>query len=61
MVSLLLKEHDIEGADWLWQTDAEGRLKDVSPAFCRMLGLSSDVLNGLPLMSALTITSGRTA
>jgi len=54
VVSLLLKEHDLEGADWLWQTDTEGRLRDVSPAFCRMLGLSSDLLNGLPLMSALT-------
>ncbi len=53
VVSLLLKEHDLEGADWLWQTDTEGRLMDVSPAFCRMLGLSSDLLNGLPLMSAL--------
>jgi diguanylate cyclase (GGDEF)-like protein/PAS domain S-box-containing protein len=53
VVSLLLKEHDVEGADWLWQTDADGRLKDVSPAFCRMLGLSSDLLNGAPLLSAL--------
>lgn len=52
VVSLLLKEHDLEGGDWLWQTDAEGRLKDASPAFCRMLGLSSDLLNGLPLLSA---------
>ncbi len=61
VVSLLLKEHDVEGADWLWQTDAEGRLKDVSPAFCRMLGLSSDVLNGLPLLSALTVPSNEAA
>jgi len=53
VVSLLLKEHDVEGADWLWQTDAEGRLEDVSPGLCRMLGLSSELLNGLPILSAL--------
>jgi diguanylate cyclase (GGDEF)-like protein/PAS domain S-box-containing protein len=53
VVSLLLKEHDLEGADWLWQTDAEGGLKDVSPAFARMLGATSEALTGKALMSAL--------
>lgn len=58
VVSLLLKEHDLEGADWLWQTDAEGRLTDVSPALARMLGATSEALTGKALLSALAPSSG---
>lgn len=37
LVSMLLKEHDLEGAGWLWQTDASRRLCDVSPSLARAL------------------------
>ncbi len=52
VVSLLLKEHELEGADWLWQTDAEGRLRNVSSGLGRALGLPQDALNGLSVLSA---------
>ncbi len=58
VVSLLLKEHELEGADWLWQTDAEGSLKDVSPALARLLGATSEALNGKPLLSVLALPLG---
>ena len=32
-MSLLLKEHDAQRADWLWQTDAARRLSQVSNVF----------------------------
>jgi diguanylate cyclase (GGDEF)-like protein/PAS domain S-box-containing protein len=46
VVSLLLKEHDVEAADWLWQTDASRRLTGVSPSFARLYGLRCDELEG---------------
>ncbi len=58
VVSLLLKEHEVEGADWLWQTDTDGRLKDVSPALCRMLGMERAALEGQRLLHALPPTGG---
>ena len=46
VVSLLLKEHDLEAADSLWQTDIARRLTGVSPNFARMLGVTADGLEG---------------
>ena len=53
VVSLLLKEHDIEAADALWQTDAARRLTDVSDAFARMLGAASDEIEGRSILEVL--------
>ncbi len=53
VVSLLLREHDIEAADWLWQTDVSRRLTDVSPSFARMYGLHSDDLDGRSILEVL--------
>lgn len=39
VVSLLLKEHDVDSADVLWQTDAARRFINVSALFARMLDL----------------------
>ena len=33
VVSLLLKEFEDTGADWLWQTDTSRRITHVSPRF----------------------------
>ncbi|WP_432653829.1 putative bifunctional diguanylate cyclase/phosphodiesterase [Sphingobium nicotianae] len=53
VVSLLLKEHDIDAADSLWQTDIARRLTGVSPSFARMLGLSADELEGRSILEVL--------
>ncbi len=56
VVSLLLREHDIEGAGWLWQTDAARRLSNVSPAFARGLGASPDALEGKSVLEVFAGT-----
>jgi diguanylate cyclase (GGDEF)-like protein len=53
VVSLLLREHHDEGADWLWQTDEHGWLADVSPIFAGLLGTTPDRLEGRPLLGAI--------
>lgn len=53
VVSLLLKEHHDDGADWLWQTDERGCLRDVSPIFAGLLGTTPDRLEERPLLDAI--------
>ena len=53
VVSLLLKEHDVEATDWLWQTDAARRLTGVVPSFARMFGLNCDDLEGRSVLEVL--------
>ena len=49
VVSLLLRESEDHGADWLWQVDAARRLINVSPALARAAGSTPDALEGAPL------------
>lgn len=53
VVSLLLKEHDVESADALWQTDIARRLTGVSPSFARMLGMSCEEVEGRSILEVL--------
>ncbi|BAK66925.1 putative signaling protein [Sphingobium sp. SYK-6] len=53
VVSLLLKEHDVEAADALWQIDAARRLTGVSPSFARMLGTTCEALEGRSILQVL--------
>ncbi|HZV18418.1 MAG TPA: EAL domain-containing protein [Sphingobium sp.] len=53
VVSLLLKEHDVEAADWLWQTDAARRLTGVSPSFAGMFGVNCNDLEGRSVLEVL--------
>lgn len=53
VVSLLLREHEDSGADWLWQTDAARRISGVSPRFAELLGAEPQVLEGAPLVQVL--------
>lgn len=50
VVSLLLKEFEDTGADWLWQTDTSRRISHVSPRFAHALGLSAGEIEGKPLL-----------
>jgi diguanylate cyclase (GGDEF)-like protein/PAS domain S-box-containing protein len=53
VVSLLLREYEDSGADWLWQTDAARRINGVSSRFAAMLGAQPADLEGKPLVQVL--------
>ena len=49
-VSLLLREFEDTGADWLWQTDTSRRITHVSPRFAHAVGRDADELEGKPFL-----------
>ncbi len=53
VVSLLLREFDDSGGDWMWQTDASKCLTHVSPRFAYALGAETDQLEAKPLLQIL--------
>ncbi len=53
VVSLLLREFDDSGGDWMWQTDASKCLTHVSPRFAYALGVESEQLEAKPLLQIL--------
>ena len=53
VVSLLLREFDDSGGDWMWQTDASKCLTHVSARFAYALGLEADALEARPLLQIL--------
>ncbi len=53
VVSLLLREFDDSGGDWMWQTDASKCLTHVSPRFAFALGVESEKLEAKPLLQIL--------
>ncbi len=53
VVSLLLREFDDSGGDWMWQTDAAKCLTHVSPRFAYALGVESEALEAKPLLQIL--------
>ena len=52
-VSLLLREFEDTGADWLWETDAARRVVKASPRFAVACGLDSVSINGMPFLQVL--------
>lgn len=53
VVSLLLREFDDSGGDWMWQTDASKCLTHVSPRFAFALGMDTEMLDAKPLLQIL--------
>jgi diguanylate cyclase (GGDEF)-like protein/PAS domain S-box-containing protein len=53
VVSLLLREFEDSGGDWMWQTDASRCLTHVSPRFARALGLQEAELEAKPIIQIL--------
>jgi PAS domain-containing protein len=53
VVSLLLREYEDSGGDWMWQTDASRCLTHVSPRFAVALGVESHALETKPLLQIL--------
>jgi len=54
VVSLLLREFEDTGADWLWQTDPARNLVHVSPRFAHALDEEADAVNGKPLLELIS-------
>lgn len=52
-VSLLLREFEEAGADWLWETDKGRRVVKASPRFAVACGLDPVTINGMPLLQVL--------
>ncbi|MBU6207010.1 MAG: diguanylate cyclase, partial [Alphaproteobacteria bacterium] len=53
VVSMLLREYEDEGGDWMWATDATRCLTHVSPRFAHLLGVDPDALESKPLLQIL--------
>jgi diguanylate cyclase (GGDEF)-like protein len=53
VVSLLLREFDDSGGDWMWQTDASKCLTHVSSRFAYALGVDPETLEAKPLLQIL--------
>ncbi len=53
VVSLLLREFEEHGADWLWQIDSARRLRSVSPRFAYAIGKEPSDANGLSFIEVL--------
>jgi diguanylate cyclase (GGDEF)-like protein/PAS domain S-box-containing protein len=53
LISLLLKDFQEHGGDWLWQTDAEGRLVEPSLRLTEVSGRSETELQGMPLRALI--------
>jgi two-component system, sensor histidine kinase len=52
-ISLLLKEFQENASDWLWQTDAEGRLTHVPERFVEVAQMPAQLLLGARLVEAM--------
>jgi two-component system, sensor histidine kinase len=52
-ISLLLKEFQENASDWLWQTDADGRLIHVPERFVEVAQISARVLRSAKLVEAM--------
>lgn len=50
VVSLLLKEFEDTGADWLWQTDTSRRITHASPRFAHAIGQPPEQIEGKPFL-----------
>jgi diguanylate cyclase (GGDEF)-like protein/PAS domain S-box-containing protein len=46
-IQLLLNQYDDEGSDWLYETDANGRIHNPSSRFCDACGLPAETLEGM--------------
>ncbi|SMC49844.1 bifunctional diguanylate cyclase/phosphodiesterase [Novosphingobium sp. B1] len=53
VVSLLLREFEEGDADWLWQIDANRRVRSVSPRFAFALGEDPEDVDGRPLIQLI--------
>ena len=53
VVSLLLREFEESGADWLWEIDTSRRVRSVSPRFAYALSLDPEDIEGKPFIQLI--------
>ncbi len=53
-VGLLLNDFEAHATDWLWETDARGRLRHVAARLAQNLGVSAEELQGRDFVSAVS-------
>ncbi len=53
VIGLLLKDHEDQSSDWLWQTDADGRITRPSARFAEAFATRDAGLAGRPLIELL--------
>ncbi len=53
VVSLLLREFEDSGGDWMWQTDQTRCLTHISPRFAKSLGMDESELEAKPILQIL--------
>ena len=58
VVSLLLREFDEDDADWLWQIDAQRRVRAVSDRFAEALGMDRAQIEGQGFLALLSGPTG---
>ncbi|MHA6720854.1 putative bifunctional diguanylate cyclase/phosphodiesterase [Sphingomonas sp. RS6] len=59
-VSLLLREFEDTGSDWLWEIDAQRRVVRANPRFALSLGVDPKTINGMPFLQVLAGPSWET-
>ncbi len=52
-MSLLLRESEESGADWLWEIDAQRRVNRANPRFAVAVGVDPKAINGMPFLQVL--------
>ncbi|WP_448658037.1 putative bifunctional diguanylate cyclase/phosphodiesterase [Sphingomonas sp. CJ99] len=52
-VSLLLREFEDDGSDWLWEIDPQRRLSRASPRFARSIGVEPEDIHGKSILEVL--------
>jgi len=52
-VSLLLREFEDSGSDWLWEIDAQRRVVRANPRFAVSLGVDPKTINGMPFLQVV--------
>ena len=53
MISVLLREHEDSGYEWLWETNSNGKIANVSKKFAQAVGVDEEVLEGRCFVSML--------
>lgn len=53
MIGVLLREHEDSGYEWLWETGANGEIRNVSKKFATAAGLDEKQLTGRQFLSIL--------
>jgi diguanylate cyclase (GGDEF)-like protein len=56
-VGLLLNDFEEHASDWLWETDARGRLRHVAPRLAQNLGIAVQQLQGRSLVGLISSLS----